>query len=94
MRQQPIQNMKTKIACLALLLPAFYLLLPSVAQAGQFATMAGGALGGRGDKNDNLVINPQFDAARSLIDGLDQMKLSRKPGYINLDGRFVGNPTH
>ena len=46
------------------------------------------------DKSGKYAINPQFDEAAAFADGLARVKVSRKTGYVNPDGKYVWNPTN
>jgi hypothetical protein len=46
------------------------------------------------DKNGRYVINPQFDEAGSFNEGLARVKVSRKTGYVDENGRYIWNPTN
>ena len=46
------------------------------------------------DKNGKWTINPQFDEAMPFSDGLAQVKIGRKIGYVDTDGKYAWNPTN
>jgi hypothetical protein len=40
------------------------------------------------------VINPQFDEASHFENGLARVKVARRLGYIDQDGKYVFTPTN
>ncbi|PSO66851.1 MAG: hypothetical protein BRC47_02055 [Cyanobacteria bacterium QS_7_48_42] len=40
-----------------------------------------------------MVVNPQFDSAEKFCQGLAEVTIGSKTGYINKAGKYVWNPT-